>query len=844
MPADEIGGKAGLRSAARHVKTKTIRPTHPSTSARNLATVKKLSVDFDRWLQDQADLSRARWIRLRGWSTAKIAELRNSRFARIARLRASRAERNIARWLLAADSWLDSTLWESGRDAGEAYESFAMFMDRFYVSGARRVGVELGCEVFTVAIAGGLVLLALAMPAFDLTSEDWLKKQDLAITFLDRYGQEVGRRGIRHDDAVPFDELPANLVHAVIATEDRRFFDHFGIDVIGTLRALTVNTRANGVVQGGSSLTQQLAKNLFLSNERTLTRKVNEAFLALWLEWHLSKREILSLYLDRAYLGAGTFGVQAASETYFGKSVRDLSLPEAAMIAGLFKAPSKYAPSINLPAARARANDVLNNLVDAGYLTAGQIYAAQRNPATPVDRQRDASPDWYLDWAFNEVKDLAAAGKFGDERVLNVRLALDPGIQQHAQDTIENNLRQYGPAFHAKQAAAVILEPNAAVRAMIGGRDYGASQFNRAVDALRQPGSSFKPYVYLTALEAGFKPGDRISGAPICIGNWCPHNFKNETAGNVTLTVGLQESLNTVAVRLTQEIGARTGHTGWQASKVGREKVVATARKVGVTAPLPDTVSLPLGADQLRVIDQASSYATFASGGKHTVPYATVSVTNGRGDTLYEHDRDQPKPEQVVDYESVTELNQMLHQVVLGGTGRRANLDGFIVSGKTGTTNDYHDAWFVGFTGNYVGAVWYGNDDNSGMNEMTGGTLPAQTWHEIMAYAHQNVEPKPVPGLPAPPPAAKVAATPKGQGGSSPDVAELGPVVAAPVTLPKASVEALGTIVSAMRVAEMGHAVAKPQAMAPEGEKAAGRAGAARDVPDAARPLPRTIGLE
>lgn len=708
--------------------------------------------------------------------------------------------------MLAADSWLDSSLYGSGRSIKTAYDTFAMFMDRFHVSGLKRVGVEFGCETFTIAIAGGLFLLALSLPAFELTSDDYLKKEDLAITFLDRYGQEVGRRGIRHDDAVPFDELPPNLIHAVIATEDRRFFDHFGIDIVGTLRALTVNTRANGVVQGGSSLTQQLAKNLFLSNERTINRKVNEAFLALWLEWHLSKREILSLYLDRAYLGGGTFGVQAASEFYFGKSVRDLTLPEAAMIAGLFKAPTKYAPHINLPAARARANDVLNNMVDAGYLTAGQIYAAQRNPATPVDRQRETSPDWYLDWAYDGVKQLSDAGKFGNERVLTVRTALDPGIQQQANDSVENNLRQYGPAYHAKQSAVVVMEPNGAVRAIVGGRDYGASQFNRATEALRQPGSSFKPYVYLTALMTGrFKPTTTISGAPICIGNWCPHNFKNETAGTVTLTRGLMESLNTVAVRLAQEIGEGS-------SKVGRAKIVATARRLGISTPLPDTVSLPLGADAIKVIEQASSYAAFANGGKRVTPYAAVSVANGRGDILYEHDRDQPKPQQVIDPDAIAALNTMLHQVVLGGTGRRANLPGFDVAGKTGTTNDYHDAWFVGFTGNYACAVWYGNDDYTSMNEMTGGTLPAATWHEIMAYAHENVEPKPVPGLPAPvsAPAPKEAAHVASANPSGPT--DLGRA-ARPAMLSKASVEALGTIASSMRIAELGRVTTRTQGM-------------------------------
>ena len=250
------------------------------------------------------------------------------------------------------------------------------------------------------------------------------------------------------------------------------------------------------------------------------------------------------------------------------------------MIAGLFKAPSKYAPSINLPAARARANDVLNNMVDAGYLTSGQIYAAQRNPATPIDNQRASTPDWYLDWAYDQVKSLANNGKFGDERVLNVRLALDPGIQQHADETIENELRQFGPSFHAKQAAVVVLDPLGAVRAIVGGRDYGASQFNRAIDALRQPGSSFKPYVYLTALMTGrFKPNTPISGAPLCLGNWCPHNYNNESAGIIPLVRGLMESLNTVAVRLSIEIG--DGTTMWNKAKDGRAKIIATARRHG-----------------------------------------------------------------------------------------------------------------------------------------------------------------------------------------------------------------------------------------------------------------------
>jgi penicillin-binding protein 1A len=708
--------------------------------------------------------------------------------ASLERLAASPIGRNISRAMLSLDSWIDSSIFQGGQGTKETYEAFAMFMDRFYVSGRRRVAVELACEAMTLGCGAGILALALAVPAFQQTSDDWLKKQDLAVTFLDRFGQEVGRRGIRHDDAVPFDELPRNLIQAVISTEDRRFFDHFGIDIIGTLRAITVNARANGVVQGGSSLTQQLAKNLFLSNERTVQRKINEAFLALWLEARLTKREILGLYLDRAYLGGGTFGVQAASEFYFGKSVRDLTLPEAAMIAGLFKAPTKYAPHINLPAARARANDVLNNMVEAGYLTQGQIYAALRNPATPVDRQRENSPDWYLDWAFNEIKAMAEAGKFGDERVLTVRLALDPNLQRHAEETIENQLREFGPAYHAKQSATVVLDPTGAVRAIVGGRDYGGSQFNRATEALRQPGSSFKPFVYLTALMTGkFHPNTIISGGPVCIGNWCPHNFKGESAGPVPLVTALMKSLNTVAVRLSIMIGNGS-------PKAGRAKIVETARRMGITTPLEDTVSLPLGADVVNVMEMASAYAAFANGGKRVPPYAAVSISTGRGDVIYRHDRDQPPPEQVVDANAVSEMNWMLRQNVLGGTGRRAAIEGHEAAGKTGTTNSYKDAWFVGFTGNYVAAVWFGNDDDSPMKDMTGGTLPAATWHDIMTYAHENVEPKPIFGVsPSAPLAHVAAAAPEGSDAGAPR----------PVMLSRGTTAALGAIDQSIEIVQV-----------------------------------------
>ena len=668
--------------------------------------------------------------------------------------RSSNLRRKIARALLGADAYVDSSFHSSLDGAKEKYAAFSAYMDGFHISGWRRVLNELACETLTLGIGFGVVALALAVPAFQETSDDWLKKTDFAVTFLDSYGLEVGSRGIKHDDKVSFDDLPQNLVHAVLATEDRRFFEHFGIDVIGTFRALTVNAKADTVVQGGSSITQQLAKNLFLSNQRTLERKIKEAYLAVWLEFHIPKREILRLYLDRAYLGGGAFGVQAASEFYFGKSVRDLSLAEAAMIAGLFKAPTRFAPHINLPAARARAADVLNNMVEAGYLNEGQIYPALRNPATPVDRSRDITPEWYLDYAFAEVKKLAEEKKLGDERVLTVRTALDTNLQRHAEQTLEDQLRLHGPQFKAKQGAMVIGEPLGALKAMVGGRDYGASQFNRATDALRQPGSSFKPFVYLTALETGkFKPSTIVVDGPICIGNWCPRNYKGSFKGRVPLVVALAQSLNTVAVRLSVEIGRANpvpGHNNtWDEAKRGRAKIIETARLMGLTTPLVDTVSLPIGAAEVTVIDMASAYSTFANGGLRAPPYAAVEILNSRGEVIYRHDRDAPPLRQIIDHDVILTMISMMTQVVEAGTGRRAHLDNTEVAGKTGTTNGYTNAWFIGYTGNYVGAVWYGNDDSTPMEKMTGGTLPAATWHDVMHYAHQGIELKPLPDRPA-----------------------------------------------------------------------------------------------
>ncbi|AOG06287.1 transglycosylase domain-containing protein [Bosea sp. RAC05] len=666
----------------------------------------------------------------------------------------------LKRFALAVDSWADAGLWGAARRAGELYERIRSFMDRLTVTGGQRLAAEFASEGLNVGIAGSLVVLALAIPSFHEGREEALKHQVFAVTFLDRYGAELGHRGARHDDSLKLEEMPDHLLKAVLATEDRRFYDHFGIDLIGTLRAVTVNARASGVVQGGSSLTQQLAKNLFLTNERSLDRKIKEAFLAIWLEQRLTKNEILKLYLDRAYMGGGTFGVAAAAEYYFGKSVRDVTLAEAAMLAGLFKAPTKYAPHVNLPAARARANDVLNAMVDAGFMTAGQVDSAKRNPATPIDRRRDTSPDYYLDWAFDEIRRLADDGKIGPDRVLTVKTPHDPAIQERADEAIESILRQYGPGYRAKQAATAVLETDGAVRALVGGRDYGASQFNRATASLRQPGSSFKPFVYAAAMQAGlYKPNTVVSDRPVCIGNWCPNNYGRSFAGSMPLTVALAKSINTIPVQMSIALGQATGETHVaRAARIGRLKIIETSRAMGLNSPLTDTVSLPIGAAEVTVLDMAAGYAVFANGGQRARPYAAIEIRNSHGDVIYRHDRDEPEAARVLSTQVAQDMNFMLSKVPTEGTGRRAALEGVVTAGKTGTTNGYKDAWYVGYSGNLVGAVWYGNDDSSETANMTGGSLPAMTFKEIMQFAHRGLELKPIPGVAPPDPKAATVA--------------------------------------------------------------------------------------
>ena len=635
--------------------------------------------------------------------------------------------------MLDADAWLDSAMYEFWQSLGRGYTRIQDFFSIFHVSGFKRFFVEIFSDALSFGAIGAVLMTALALPAFDATaSGQYNEAEDISVIFLDRYGNEIGRRGIRSDDSIALDKLPDFLVKATLATEDRRFYEHFGIDVVGTLRALMNNAQGEASVQGGSSITQQLAKNLFLSPERTLERKIKEAFLSLWLEVNYSKDEILKLYFDRAYMGGGNFGVAAAAEFYFGKKVTDITLAEAAMLAGLFKAPTKYAPHVDIAAARGRANLVLSNLVDSGFLTEGQVTAARRAPAVPVDRSFEInSPNHFLDWAFEETKRLigeSAANSF------IVRTTIDPVLQSYAEDAVTSVVREQGEQYRVTEAAMVVVEPNGAMRAMVGGMDYGKSQFNRAIVSNRQPGSAFKPFVYSTAFEMlpDYTPKTAISDRPVCIGDWCPQNYGRNYKGSVTLESAFAASINTVPVTLS--------------IKTGREPIAKTAHRMGITNDFPITRSLALGVASVSVLDMTSAYAVFANGGLKTPAFGITRINTLRGDLIYEADLTTPH-ERVLSEQTVRYMNNMLRLVVTNGTGRRAQIEGVPASGKTGTTTSYRDAWFCGFTGNYVAVVWFGNDDYRPTNNLTGGLLPTIAWQKFMAYAHTNVEIKPVFGV-------------------------------------------------------------------------------------------------
>jgi len=633
---------------------------------------------------------------------------------------------------LRLDSWIDSSLsntWESFQDRWNAASSF---FARFRLYGWRKVANELMSEGFTLLCGGLLLMYALAIPAFEEMDEAKIFSTGrYSVKFLDREGREIGQRGILHNDAVPLEEIPDYLIKATLATEDRRFFEHIGIDFLGTARAFVENVRAGETVQGGSTLTQQLAKNLFLSFERSFERKLKELFLAFWLEARFSKRDILKLYFDRAYMGGGAFGVEAASHFYFGKSAREITLAEAAMLVGLFKAPTKFAPHLDLPASRARANVVLTNLVDAGFMTAGQVHGARLNPARPIETRSTYSPDWYLDWAFEEIQRVAEGrGHF----VLTARTTLDVGLQQAADQALVSTIRQHGRAKNASSGALVAMEPDGAVRALVGGVDYGESQFNRASAARRQPGSSFKLYVYTNAVEQGLTATSIVRDASPSCGNWAPKNYDggSGSGARITMTSAFARSLNTTAVDLS--------------FRYERDSVIEITRRLGVQG-IRKTCSMALGDQGITPLEHTAAYAHFANHGKAVKPYAILEITNSRGDIIYSRDKDAPPAQQVLEPRVVENMNRMMHAVVTEGTGRRALLDNTHSAGKTGTSSGYRDAWFLGFTGQYVTGVWIGNDDFRPMRDVTGGNLPAMAWHSFMAIATSNPDVPTIDGL-------------------------------------------------------------------------------------------------
>jgi len=527
-----------------------------------------------------------------------------------------------------------------------------------------------------------------------------------SLVLQDRTGHVIASYGDLVGETLHLKDFPPALPAAVVAVEDRRFWHHFGVDPLGLLRAVYVNLTSGRVVQGGSTLTQQVAKTLFLTNARTLKRKVQEVLLTLWLEHRFSKREILEIYLNRVYLGAGTWGMDAAARTYFGVSARRLTLPQAAVLAGLPRAPSRFNPRSNPAAAIARAKEVLGAMVDTGAITEEQAQAAAAQivfPPSPV------APGWFADWVAEGSQSVIAPDH---DAVL--RTTLDNRYQAVAEKRLSALLSGPGVAANVTQGAVVILDPaTGAVRAMVGGRDYHDGPFNRAVLARRQPGSAFKPFVWLTALEKGFTPSDTVDDAPIRIGNWSPMNFERRYLGEITLEEALAQSINTVSVRLLMKSG-------------GPRAVAATAARLGIADRLPNDASLALGTGEVGLLELTASYAAFFNGGYRIVPHGLEgSGAFARSDAV-----------RVLDPAEAAMMQQMLAAVVARGTGRAAAVAGHSVAGKTGTTQDSRDAWFIGRVtsndqaGLLIG-IWLGNDDNTATRNVQGGTLPARLFHDI-----------------------------------------------------------------------------------------------------------------
>lgn len=588
----------------------------------------------------------------------------------------------------------------------------------------RRLGTWALVAAIWCGVGFGAVMAYFAYDLPDIGAVAQAERR-AAVVILAADGTEFARFGDLHGTVLDVKQLPPHLVNAVLAIEDRRFYYHFGVDPIGLARAVYVNWRSGRTVQGGSTITQQLAKNLFLTSERSMKRKIQEAMLALWLEKRFTKDQILTAYLNRVYLGAGTFGVDAAARTYFGKPATQVDLREAAIIAGLLKAPSRYAPSSNPDEAAERSRVVLGAMVDGGFITAQELEAARATPPAPR-RKPGGDGRYFADWVTELVTGFIGA----DHGDVVVRTTLDLRTQRAAENRVQEILAGPGAQQNAGQAALVAMSPDGAVRALVGGRDYDASEFNRATQARRQPGSSFKPFVYLAALQAGWSPESTIEDAPLRIGNWAPGNYEGKFRGTITLATALAHSSNTGTVRLVERVGV--------------DPVRGVAAKFGIGSALGKDLSLALGTSEVTLLELTRAYAGLANRGVPVVPYAITEIADRNGKVLYHRQGGGAAP--VADPAHVAQLVRMMTGVIDYGTGKAARLDR-PAAGKTGTTQDYHDAWFMGFTADLVAGVWLGNDNNAEMKRVTGGSLPARLWQTFMTDAHAGLPPRPLPGL-------------------------------------------------------------------------------------------------
>jgi penicillin-binding protein 1A len=555
-----------------------------------------------------------------------------------------------------------------------------------------------------------------------------IPKRPPSVLIVGANGATLATRGDMGGAAIPLHELPDYVPKAFIAIEDRRFYFHYGVDPVGLARAVIANLLHRGVAQGGSTITQQLAKNLFLTQERTLTRKLQEVVLAIWLEHKYTKAQILELYLNRVYFGAGAYGVEAAAQRYFGKSARTVTLPEAALLAGLVKSPSRLSPTKNFDNAERRAQLVLTAMADAGQIDKGAARVAIAHPPRIVQPSAGGSVNYVADWVMDVINELV--GRVDQDVV--VETTIDPVLQSAAEKAVVEELAQKGEKFDVAQGALIAMTPEGAVRVLVGGRNYAESQFNRAIAARRQPGSAFKPFVYLTALERGLTPDTVRDDKPIELKGWHPENYSHEYFGPVTLTQALAMSLNTVAVRLTLECGPAA--------------VVKTAYRLGITSKLDPNPSIALGTSEVSLIELVTGYAPFANGGIAVMPHVIERVRSTDGKQILYTSADTSFG-RVVDARYVAMMNAMMRQTLVIGTARKADLPGWIAAGKTGTSQDFRDAWFVGYTGHLVAGVWLGNDDSSPTKKATGSGLPVEIWSRFMRAAHQNVQVADLPGL-------------------------------------------------------------------------------------------------